>query len=528
MANETNLSLIIRAIDKATGPLREITKKIEHSTGPVKKFGKEIHELGEQSGLFKVGEAFKGVGEAAHKVGEKAFELGKELALMALEGGFVLFEFVKHFVEMGDAAKKTADRVGLTVDQFSSLQFAARKAGLSSEEFTGALDKFNKELGLAHHGTGKLYGFLAGASPVLLKQVTAAKSTEEALNLMWKAMEKFKTPADRAAFATQVFGKSMAKMGGLVKGGVEGLEEQRQLFFKLAGSQTNFAEGAEQLDEMLIDLSTAFNGVGASIAHEFFPVVLELTKSVRDFLVANRDGIASWARDTGKAIMEWVNGGGIQRLIDGFKSFIASVQPIVDKLGGWPLVLAGVAAAFMAAPLLGAIAGLVGSFFSLGAALVTLWPTLTLLGPILLPFLPIAAAVAAACIGIALAAKSIYDNWDDLKLIFTDWWREIEDLFAKGWAVVSPIIDKLGGVTSILQNPLGAAFKGSSMAVNALMGTDEPASQRPPIGAARPPPATASAATITVDFNNAPKGTKAKAEGTHAALDLSMGYAGGG
>lgn len=524
---ESSLSLVLRLVDKATGPLAKFGHRLKALNEPGKRLGKALHEIGEQSGLFRVGEALKGVGEGFHRVAEKAFEFGKELALITLEAGFVAYEVIHHFTEIGDALKKTSGRLGLTVDGWAELAHVAKMSGIPIEEFTGYMDRFNRGMGEAKVGTGNLLKALGHTPAAFKAQVLAAKDNEAALDLIFAALTKIKDPTMKAAFATEVFGKSAGKMVDTVKEGPEGVKKLRAEYRRIAGDQTKFADTAEILSDAMDEAKAAFGGLAAAAVSELFPALTELSGVVKEFLIDNREGVRAWARDTAGAITAWVKGGGIQRLADGFKSLLAAVSPIVQRLGGWPTVLAGIAAAITAGPLLAALAGLGASFVTLGLAMMTT------------PFGWVLAGVAALAAGGVLIyanwdkvaaffkeffpnfSKGVADSVDGLKTVIT-WTEKLIDVW-KAWKNMQEIKagDAKGqpqtGASKWFQDAWDSSTFGG--ALNALtarptLGAD---AARGPVGG---PPAQA---RVTIDVK-APKGTRsAIAPGSTADVDLNTG-----
>ena len=76
MATEYPLSLVIKAVDQVTAPLREINKQIASATAPVRKLNNAFRALSEEAGVPRLMKAVKGVGSAVASVGRKATALG--------------------------------------------------------------------------------------------------------------------------------------------------------------------------------------------------------------------------------------------------------------------------------------------------------------------------------------------------------------------------------------------------------------------------------------------------------------------
>ncbi len=550
------LSLTIRAVDKATGTLRKVNANVKHLTAPVKSLGNSFKALSNEARLPQLVAGFKGVGTGIGNVGSAAFSLGAKLLAMGGVGAFALAHVVKGAVDAGDKLSEMADRVGLGVDAYASLQHAAAQADVEQEAFNGAMDQFNKRMGEAKAGGGSLLAFLNKVSPALGKQLKGAKSTEAGLSLITDAMAKIEDPGKRAALAAAAFGRSGLQMGNFLHQGSKSIQEQQAEYMRLSGSQEAFAKGASELDNAMRDTETAFLGLRAAAAGALFPALTALSKAVTEFVVKNRAGIHEWATKAGAAIQAWVDSGGIPKLVKGIQDLAASVSKIVDKLGGLQNV--GIAVGLMmSSDLIGATGGLTVSLVKLGVEIVPLayklgalllgalgkvalailefnfapllsgltaastavWGFLASLGPIVVAAAPF--IIAAAAIG--AAAYVIYDDWADIKFFFTDLWAGITFNIEQAWGKIKGIIEKMGGVMGILSNPLGAAWTGTKMLSEAAFG----GTSAPPMGASAAAAAPASGNTearVVVDFANVPKGVRVTADRNNTApLDMSVG-----
>ena len=455
---EFPLALVIKAVDKATGPLRRVAANVKKITGPV----------------GKVGAAFK-------KVGSEVVGLGKTISGMvaaALFGGFGLFTLVKGAIEAGDKLGEMSQRVGLGVDAYASLQYAAGQADVEAEAFNSAMDQFNKRMGEARAGGGSLLSFLKKVSPVLARQVLNTKDNEEALGKLTSAFELVTDPGKRAALAAAAFGKSGLQMGQFLGQGTKAIAVQRKRALELTGSQEEFVEGAGALDNAMKDTALAFTGLRVAAGGALFPALTELAKAITGIVAGNRGSLAAWAKEAGAAISAWVARGGVGELVEGLKGIASTVATVIDKIGGFKGVMI-VAGAILAGPLIGAIIGVVSAIATL---------TATFGAPVLLVLAGVAALAAAA--GVVIA------NWTPIKAFFESLGASISGFF--------------GTLKQVLDSPLLETFKTAKDFY---------------FGAEKAKPSRASTAQVSVDFANAPKGTRVTpAKGNTADVGLNVGY----
>jgi phage-related minor tail protein len=485
MAAEFPLSLVIKAVDKATAPLRQINERMKAFTAPVRKLNNSFKALSDEAGVPRLSKAFGHVGHAVGHVFHAVEGLITRLLTMEVIGGFAFYEIVKKTMEAGTELGKMAGRIGLGVDQLARLRFAAEQAGVSQEEFTSALDQFNKRLGEAKADGGPLLEFLYKVSPVLAVQVKNAKSTSAAFELMQRAFEKVTDPAKRAALQAAAFGRSSREMGHFLGQGRAETEKWAKRYDELAGSQEELAHGSHELHQALNEASAAFEGLRNAALVPLMPALSEIARAVADVVAGNREGLAAWARETGAAISAWVAGGGIERLIASMREWADVIVTVFNAIGGLKGVLV-ILGTYLAAGFVVAVAGAVKALIALGVAL-------------------LATPVGWVIAGIAALAG--------VGLLVYKYWEPIKSFFAEIWGYVSKI---LGSPLESVGRALRWMFPAATW------------DTRPPEAAAadrRGLPDRRSEAKVTVDFNNAPKGARATVQpGSTADLDLSMGY----
>lgn len=519
MSAKTALSLVVTAVDKATGPIREIAAKLKLATAPIEA-------------------PLKRVGAAWGKFSERAGVAVGRLAAVGAGAGLALGALLKSAETAGSRLEDTADRVGLTVDAFASLEFAAKRSGVEQEAFAGAMDKFNKSLGELKAGGGPIVAFLSKVSPALLEQMKGAKGTEEALSLLTDAFKRIDDPAKSAALASAMFGKSGLQMGRFLHQGSAEIQRLQAEFIRLTGSQEAFARGAGTFGDSLDDLEFASLGLRNAFAGALFPAVTELAKGLTAFAVANRDGLKAWAEKAGAAITAWVQGGGLQRLTDALGKIADAAGWVVDKLGPMGTAVAGLAVLF--APTIAAGVSLAASLGSLAvsafplvkAAALAAWPAIagagTAIGGFLssvaaasAPFLPFLAALAS----LIYLGSVIKENWGEITFLFQNFGETLKYTVLGAWDAVRPVLEKLAGWFGT-NNAIGGALRLGDWATEGLRpgGNMLGAAAAAPAAALVAPPAQSSA-QVSVDFTNLPRGARVSTEpNSSQPVDLSLGY----
>jgi hypothetical protein len=487
------LALVIRAVDRVTGPLQAINARLEKSTArltvPFRRLSGRLAALSNATGLPKVIDGFKGVGEAAGNLSGKVMGIGKAFTGLvggALFGGLGLYALVRGAEAAGSRLQDLSTVTGLTVNAFAELEFAAKRSGVENDAFAAGMQKFNKSLSEARRNTGPLAALLTKVGPAYLKQLKAVKSNEEGFDLLAKAMGKIEDPGKRAELAAAAFGKAGAGMVNVLKDGPAGVAALRAEYRRLVGDQTSFAGNADALGDAFDNLELSMMGLRNTAAGALFPALTKLTEAVTGFLIKNRDGLQRWATTAGEAIQKWVDGGGIDRLVASLRALAADVSVVVDKLGGLEGV-AKIAAVAVGASLVGSVVqlgmalgtttvALVGFLSKLGAAQAFtwmldwgkyLWMMRASIMAGLLPSLTAATAsvwgftvallanpitwIIAGIVALGASVYLVYKYWEPIKGFFFTIWEYLKNTFGpavewvwnllKKWTVLGVIVE---------------------------------------------------------------------------------------
>jgi hypothetical protein len=230
-ATDTGLEKTLKAVQGELNGLKDKVKGGELSMteleGTMKRIGqvtsmeKNIKAIGDQS--KGTADRVKTLGTAAEDTGKKA-EIGfgkiavgatlagaaAKLGSMAIDAAFsVATKTVQSFgaaLDMGGRLNDLADRTGLAVDRVLLLERAFQNAGVGADSLGPILNKMQKALVDAEDGTSKAaYAFAdLGLSLSQLRGL----SPEEQLRTIGKAIAAIPDPAQRAATAMEIFGKS--------------------------------------------------------------------------------------------------------------------------------------------------------------------------------------------------------------------------------------------------------------------------------------------------------------------------------
>jgi hypothetical protein len=175
----------------------------------------------------------------------------------------------KIFDSMGSALNDMSDRTGVSVEQLSSLGYAADQTGTSMEAVEGGLRRLARFSQTASEGGKAAVDTLADLG--LQSKALEGLTPDQQFLLIAEALDKVADPGKRAALAMEVFGKNGTSLLPMMKGGSKALQDYAAHAAKLGLIiSTEDAKAADEFGDTLGDLwkvmkMSAFS-IGASLA----------------------------------------------------------------------------------------------------------------------------------------------------------------------------------------------------------------------------------------------------------------------
>lgn len=252
-------------------------------------------KLGLDGSSFKRG--LRQVQQEAGKLGEgmkgALGQLGGAGTLAGVGGiaalGVAVGQAVRKIGELSDASAN----VGLTVEEYQKLGFAFRDVGLSAEDMDKTVATMNSKIGEAAQGNEAANQSLnkLGLTYDGIKNMSPAQQFET----IAKAISKLPTQAERAAAATDLFGKSGKKLDQLIMG-FDGVMAKAEEAGNLIGQDT--ADAADKLGDELSKLGDAFTALVANSG--FIDFLSSAVKSMVEMQNTIKGGTAALLEMEGK------------------------------------------------------------------------------------------------------------------------------------------------------------------------------------------------------------------------------------
>lgn len=238
--------------------------------------------------LDKTRNAFRSVSGGLNKVKTRVFSV--QGALTALAGSLALKEFAS---QIDDLAKQSA-RLGVTVNQLQTLQFAASQSGTGAEELKKGFERFNKSISEASTGIGTGMRAFEALGITLSNNDGELKSVDQLLNEVADSFTQINNPADKVRIAMDLFGRAGAGMVNMLQDGSESLNTLRGQFneftLELTGEQ---ARAVEEANDRFDLLGRVFASIGQQITANLLPALAEFGTFVSMHIIQAARGAIS-------------------------------------------------------------------------------------------------------------------------------------------------------------------------------------------------------------------------------------------
>lgn len=449
MAVETVIRAIITAVDRFSGPARNIAVA---ARGPVAAFG-------------ALGPA---VAEASRQT---RFLLAPLLTLGAALSAAGIGKSVKDFAAYSGAVTDTALKLGLATRQWQEFKYAGEASNIEAGALQSGITKLNKALKDAALGSApeareafRQFGISLHSADGRLR------TANDVLPELVKNFERLKGPGERAAVAAALLGQSGDDlMPFLTMGAAEfaRLRSEAHAFGLVIGDDALLAgkEFGDQIQRMM----AVVRGLALTIGGQLVPVLSPYITKATEWVVLNRELIAQKIERTVEAFAEAlasVDWNGVFTAISNIGTAIATLAdwlgptgtlvaalgfafaPLILAFGqlGWAVIAAGGAVLKFGLAAAG-IAPFVGAFFTSLKAGFAIFEALKL-AMMLNPFGALVTAIMAV-IGLAVL---LYKNWDDVTAFLSRTWDWMKQQLA---ALMTSILDFSSSLANLLPDWLG-------------------------------------------------------------------------
>jgi hypothetical protein len=230
------------------------------------------------------------------------------LATAAAAGGVAIGALTKQSINFADTIGKTAQKIGMTSESLSRLEYAAKLSDVSLGQLQVGLGQLSKNMQAGNEAFTALGISVTDAQGNL-------RGTEEVLIDVAERFAGMEDGAGKTALAMAVFGRSGADLIPMLNAGRDGIgqmtDEARRFGLEISTSTSKAAEG---FNDNLTRINSLFVGLANTIAQKSAPKMKDLTDKFIKFV---QEG-------------EYVEK--IAKLIDGAFSILAQTMQTLNSL----------------------------------------------------------------------------------------------------------------------------------------------------------------------------------------------------
>lgn len=214
---------------------------------------------------------------------------GLALGALAASAATTAALMVKSALDTANATSNTAEKLGMTTEALSALNYHAKLADIGAQELGQSLQMMTRNLSDAARNSGTATDALRDLR--LNAQTLAKMSPDQAILEISEAMEKIPNQGDRVALAMEIFGRSGADMVRVLAGGKKSFEETRAEAERLGVViSSDFARQQAAFERDLKRAKAAVDGLAISLAQELMPALSQSAQAMAGFFGQSEAG----------------------------------------------------------------------------------------------------------------------------------------------------------------------------------------------------------------------------------------------
>lgn len=342
------ITFTIVAVNKATAQIHAINQSMSKLTRPYKKLATSVKQFSNVSGLTKVGQKLREVATSGARLAGSLAKIGTPL--LALVGGGTIAgitELAIAWARVGAETERTATLLGISSAKLTEMRGGAQLTGVSADELTSGFRSLSHTLQDARWGRNQ--GAMAALMSMGISLHTTKTGAVDTERAMGDLADRIKVLQSRDPAAA----RNLARMFGvegllpmLIKGGA-GMKAYQEEASRLRGAFTpEMAARATDFALAMNKSSLAVDGLKASVADKLMPVIQPLLEGFTQWIVANRELIATKVAEYAQLIADWISKidwkevwQDTKTAAAGLLTFCRGVSDTVEALGGMKTVL---------------------------------------------------------------------------------------------------------------------------------------------------------------------------------------------
>ena len=206
----------------------------------------------------------------------KNLAIGSTIARGVTAASNAIASYAAQVTTAVDATNDLAQRVGFSVESLQALQMAAKLSGVN--DATTAIQKMTVAIGAAAE-SGKTEAF---TNLGIDFEKLQAMSPEEQFRTIQAAIAALPTPAERAAAAVALFGRSGVELLPLMEQNLAAVEERMRRLGAIVG--TDQVKAIAAMNDALDMVRATFDGIIGQVVGNLAPIVESLANEFLEFV----------------------------------------------------------------------------------------------------------------------------------------------------------------------------------------------------------------------------------------------------
>lgn len=257
---DRDLNIIIRAVDKLSGPAGQMDDKLQGLTV---------------------------------RASQAADMLGRRMVIGAAAAGAALAGAALTAARYGDELAKASDKTGVAVEDLARLRYAAEQSGVSFGQLEGAMARMARTAADASRGTGDAALAYQALGINVMDASGQLRGGQELFQEIAQRLSEIQSPSERAAQAMRIFGRSGAELLPLLNQGAAGIDELSERAEKLGlVMDEESARAAERFNDALNDLKLGLRSTVVAVGETMFG-----TAEFNEKLAETIGSVSTWIRE---------------------------------------------------------------------------------------------------------------------------------------------------------------------------------------------------------------------------------------
>ncbi|BCQ23160.1 hypothetical protein NK8_12850 [Caballeronia sp. NK8] len=346
MANQ--FQIVISAVDNATATVRKVNNAFATMMAPVTDLGKSLSAFGKETGIEKIGKSLVSLGRTAVDTARSILTIHPALAALLSVGSVAsIAALATGWGRTGQEISRTSSLVGISTRDLQAYRGAAKLAGLSSEDMSSGLQSLGDTFQGAMFGRApEALAIMSAYGVSMHKLKDGSVDTTRALSDVASMIQRNFAGGgniEGARKIAQAFGvESLLPM--LMKGPEyirKMVDEAQKIGFVMGPEQI---KNAEEYAKNISAMDLAVDGLKNSVGNALIPVLQPLIVELSGWVSQNRELIATRVSDFVRDLSNYLRGIDWKAITGGVEKFVQNANDAAQAVGGWKVVLIGLAA----------------------------------------------------------------------------------------------------------------------------------------------------------------------------------------